>query len=357
MTSLFSPLEIRGVTLRNRIALSPMCTYSCDAQDGKAHEWHIQHLGSRAAGGCGLVMTEATAVLPEGRISPQDLGIWSDDHIAGLKQVSAAIQQMGAVSAIQLAHAGRKAGTYRPWSPVRGYIPLDEYPSARNAPSAIPFKADTPVPHAMTLTEIEEVKSAFVQAAVRAEEAGFDVIELHAAHGYLLHQFLSPLSNQRTDEYGGSFENRIRLLQQIVVETRKVWPESKPLFVRISGTDWVDGGWTLDDSVRLAQIIGPLGVDLIDCSSGGSVADAQIPVGPGYQVFIADAVKSGSPCLSGAVGAITEAAQANQIIQDGQADIVLLGREMLRNPMWPIHAALELDAPAPWPAQYSWAVG
>ncbi|QYK52368.1 MAG: NADH:flavin oxidoreductase/NADH oxidase [Fimbriimonadaceae bacterium] len=357
MIHLFSPLTLRGVTLRNRIGLSPMCMYSCDAQDGKAHSFHIQHLGSRAAGGCGLVMTEATAILPEGRISPQDLGIWSDDHIPGLTQVTNAIHQAGAVSAIQLAHAGRKAGTYRPWSPVRGYIPLEEYPSARNAPSPIPFKADTPVPHELTLTEIEGVKQAFVDATHRALESGFDVVELHSAHGYLLHQFLSPLSNRRTDQYGGSFENRTRLHHELVKDVRKVWPESKPLFMRISGTDWVQGGWTLEDSVRLTKDLAPLGVDLIDCSSGGTVADAQIPIGPGYQVFIAEAVKSQTDCLSGAVGAITEPDQANQIILAGQADMVFLGREMLRNPYWPIQAAKALGETPTWPDQYGWAVG
>jgi len=331
--------------------------YSCEAQDGKAHEWHIQHLGSRAAGGCGLVMTEATAVVPEGRISPQDLGIWSDDHIPGLKQVTEAIHQVGAVSAIQLAHAGRKSGTYRPWSPARGYIPLEEYPSARNAPSPVPFRTDTPVPHELTIAEIEAVKQSFVDATHRSLAAGFDVIELHSAHGYLLHQFLSPLSNQRTDQYGGSFENRTRLHHELVQDVRKVWPESKPLFLRISGTDWVDGGWTLEDSVRLAQDLTPLGVDLIDCSSGGSTANAQIPVGPGYQVFIAEAIKSQSSCLSGAVGSITEPDQANQIILSGQADMVFLGREMLRNPYWPIHAAKALGETPIWPDQYGWAVG
>lgn len=358
MSQLFAPLTLRSLTLRNRIALSPMCTYSCEAKDGLATSWHIHHLASRAAGGCGLVMTEATAVLPEGRISPQDLGIWSDDHIAPLKPVTEAIHSMGAASAIQIAHAGRKAGTYRPWSEVRGYIPeSDGGWNKKDAPSAVPFREDTPIPHEMSKDEVQNLIQAFTDATRRSHEAGFQIVELHSAHGYLLHQFLSPISNHRTDEYGGSFENRTRLHREIVTACRAVLPEEKPLMMRISGTDWVEGGWTIENSIELTKNLMPLGLDFVDVSSGGSTANADIPVGPGYQVHLAEAIKHGANIATGAVGSITNAHQAEAIIAGKRADMVFIGRELLRTPYWAHEAAKSLNVNPMWPNQYAWAVG
>ena len=355
---LFEPLTIRDVTLPNRVALSPMCMYSCENLDGMANDWHVVHLGSRASGGCGLVMTEATAVEPEGRISPQDLGIWSDDHVAPLKKVTDFIRSQGSVSAIQLAHAGRKAGTYRPWSEARGFIDEEDGGwSNKKAPSEVVFKEGNPVPHAMSVGEIRDLIQQFVRATERSNAAGFDVVELHSAHGYLMHQFLSPLSNHRTDEYGGDFAGRTRLHHELVEAVRAVWPAGKPLFMRLSVTDWVDGGWSTSDSGQLAKSLASLGVDLIDCSSGGTTPDAKIPVGPGYQVHLAEAVKVDSGLPVGAVGQITDVDQAEEILTSGQADVVFLGRELLRNPYWVQDAARAKGVDYPWPNQYAWAVG
>lgn len=348
--SLFSPFQLRDVVFRNRIGISPMCQYSC--QDGFATDWHLVHLGSRAVGGAGMVMVEATAVSPEGRISPQDLGIWKDAHIEPLARVARFIQEQGAVPAIQIAHAGRKASTAAPWQggqPVGmeagGWSPV-------LGPSAISFDAASQTPQAMTLADIEALIVAFAEAARRALKAGFQVLELHAAHGYLLHSFLSPLSNQRTDAYGGSLENRMRLLLEIATEARQIWPETLPLWVRISATDWAEGGWDVDQSVQLAIELKKRGVDLMDVSSGGAVPDAKIPVAPGYQVPLAEQIRQQAGLPTAAVGMITEAQQANAIIEQGQADMTLLGRESLRDPYWPLHAAHQLGVDAVWPQQY-----
>ncbi len=350
MTGLFDELKIRGVTLRNRIAVSPMCQYSC--VDGMATDWHLVHLGSRAVGGAALVFTEATAVTPEGRISPQDLGIWNDAQADALVRTVSFIREQGAASGIQLAHAGRKASVRRPWDPP-GVVPESEGGWARiEAPSAIPFSHETLVPHEMTEADIAGVVAAFVAAAKRSLAAGFDVIELHAAHGYLLHEFMSPISNKRTDRYGGAFENRTRLAREVVVAVRAVWPESHPLFVRISATDWTEGGWDLPQSIELSRALKGLGVDMIDTSSGGNVATATIPLGPGYQVPFAEAIRREAGIATGAVGLITDAEQAEQVIQSEQADMVLLARELLRDPYWPLAAAQELGQNISWPAQY-----
>ncbi|HJT22915.1 MAG TPA: NADH:flavin oxidoreductase/NADH oxidase [Nitrospira sp.] len=349
MPHLFEPITFRGVTLPNRIAVSPMCQYS--SKQGFATDWHVVHLGSRAVGGAGLVFTEATAVLPEGRISPQDLGIWSDDHIEPLGRIARFVQEQGSVAGMQLAHAGRKGSTYRPWD---GHGAISEadggWPVV--APSAVAFAEDYAVPQALTEEGIRAVVSAFAAAAGRACEAGFRVVEIHAAHGYLLHQFLSPLSNQRRDRYGGSFENRTRLLREVVEAVRKVWPEDCPLFIRISATDWTDGGWDLDQSVELARHLRPLGVDVFDCSSGGNLPHAKIPVGPGYQTPFAEQIRRDTGMPTGAIGLITAPVQADHILRTGQADLVLLAREMLRDPYWPLRAARELGRTVPWPVQY-----
>lgn len=350
MSNLFDPLSVRDVTLPNRIVVSPMCEYS--SIDGFANDWHLVHLGSRAVGGTGLVMTEAAAVAGEGRISPEDLGIWSDSHIDFLSRISRFIHSQSSVAGIQLAHAGRKASTYRPWD-GNGAVP-EESGGWKNvvAPSAIPFAEDYVHPRALVRDEIRAVTRAFSEAATRARAAGFRVIEIHAAHGYLLSEFLSPLANRRTDEYGGSFENRIRLLLEVVRAVRAVWPESAPLFVRISATDWVEGGWTLDESVELARRLKDSGVDLIDCSSGGNVAPHQIPVGPGYQTPFAERIRREAEILTGAVGMITDPAQADHIIRTGQADLAIIAREFLRDPYWPLRAARSLGYAVPWPVQY-----
>ena len=350
MPGLFDELKLRGLTLRNRIAVSPMCQYSCT--DGLANDWHFVHLGSRAVGGAALVFAEATAVTPDGRISPQDLGIWNDAQADALARTVSFIDAQGEAAGIQLAHAGRKASTFRPWD-GSGAVPVPAGGWARvDAPSAIPFSADYLVPHAMTEAEIAGVVEAFAAAARRALAAGFRVIELHAAHGYLLHEFLSPLSNTRTDRYGGAFENRTRFVREVAAAVRRVWPDSHPLFVRISATDWTDGGWDLPQSIELARALKECGVDLIDASSGGNVATAKIPVGPGYQTPFAEAIRREAGIATGTVGLITDSAQAEQIIRSGQADIVLLAREMLRDPYWPLRAARELGATIGWPAQY-----
>jgi 2,4-dienoyl-CoA reductase-like NADH-dependent reductase (Old Yellow Enzyme family) len=350
MSHLFESLVLRDVTLPNRITVSPMCQYSCS--DGFATDWHLVHLGSRAVGGAGLIFTEATAVLPEGRISPQDLGLWTDKHIAALVGVTQFIHEMGSNAGIQLAHAGRKASTYRPWEPQQGAVPESKGGWRVVAPSAEPFSDDYPVPEGLSIEGIQAVIQAFAGAAARALEAGFRVIEIHAAHGYLLHQFLSPLCNRRNDRYGGSFENRIRLLRDVTEAVRKQWPERLPLWVRISATDWVDGGWDLEQSIELVRQLKTMGVDVVDCSSGGTVPHAKIPFGPGYQTSFAERIRRETGMLTAAVGMITSPAQADHIIRSGQADVVLLAREFLRDPYWPLHAARELGHPFSWPAQY-----
>jgi 2,4-dienoyl-CoA reductase-like NADH-dependent reductase (Old Yellow Enzyme family) len=347
---LFAPMTIRGVTLRNRIGVSPMCQYSC--VDGYATPWHMVHLGSRAVGGAGAVIAEATAVTSEGRISPGDLGIWSEAHAEALAPIAHFIEAQGAVAGIQLAHAGRKASTAPPWEGV-GYLdPAQGGWRPILAPSAVPFHAEAPVPEALDENGIRAVVDAFAQAVARAREVGFRLAEIHAAHGYLLHQFLSPLSNQREDAYGGSFENRTRIVRETVRAVRREWPDDLPLFVRISATDWVEGGWDAEQSVELARMLGPLGVDVIDCSSGGNVARVRIPIGPGYQVEFAERIRREAGVATAAVGLITTAAQADAIVREGRADMVLLARQLLRDPYWPLHAAKELGVPLPWPVQY-----
>lgn len=349
MPLVFDSLTIRAVTLKNRLVVSPMCQYS--SKDGFASDWHLVHLGSRAVGGAGLVITEATAISPEGRISNEDLGIWQDEHIGNLKRITHFIDQQGAVAGIQLAHAGRKASHQAPWKGGKAYTSEKEaWPTL--APSAIAHTAGEPLPTAMDLAAIEKLRQDFVSAAQRSVEAGFKVIELHAAHGYLLHSFLSPLSNQRSDAYGGSFGNRIRLLLEIVSDIRKVIGEDLSLWVRISATDWVAGGWTLEDSIALVKILKDKGVDLIDCSSGGNSPEQKIPVGALYQVNFSEAIKSATGILTGAVGLITRAEEVNQIIQNGQADVVLQARQMLRDPYFPLHAAQEMGIDLPWPSPY-----
>jgi len=348
MDKLFSPLTIKEITLRNRIVTSPMCQYS--ATDGYANDWHLVHLGTRAVGGVGLIIAEATAVLPEGRITPGDLGLWSDGHIDGLKRIATFINSQGAVAGIQIAHAGRKASCAVPW---KGGRQLDE-PSGgwqTVAPGDIPFLPGERVPESLSREGIKKVISGFASAADRALAAGFRVIEIHSAHGYLLHEFLSPLSNNRTDEYGGSFENRIRLLTQVTEAVRKEWPAEYPLFVRISATDWSEGGWTLEESIKLAGILKDMGVDLIDCSSGGNIHDAKIPVAPAYQVPFSNAIRK-TGILTGTVGFITTAAQAESILQEEKADLVLLAKELLRNPYFALNAARELGEDMEWPVQY-----
>lgn len=349
-SSLFSPLHIRDVVLRNRVVVSPMCEYS--SRDGFASDWHMVHLGSRAVGGAGAVLTEASAVTAAGRISSADLGIYSDDHVEPLARIFRFIEAHGAVPGMQLAHAGRKASTAEPWKGGGPVSPADGGWEPIWAPSAIPFREGWQVPWAMPVTEIQGVARAFAAAARRLLRAGGKIAEIHAAHGYLLHQFLSPLSNHRDDEYGGSFDNRTRIVRDVVDAVRSVWPERLPLWVRISATDWTEGGWTIDDSVALAAQLGPRGVDLIDCSSGGNVASAVIPLGPGYQVPFAEQIRRDTGLATGAVGLITEPLQAEAIIRDGQADVVLLARELLRDPYWPLHAAKTLGVPAAVPIQY-----
>jgi 2,4-dienoyl-CoA reductase-like NADH-dependent reductase (Old Yellow Enzyme family) len=350
MPHLFDPLSIRDVTFANRVFVSPMCEYS--SSDGYASDWHLVHLGSRAVGGAGLVLTEATAVVPEGRISPQDLGIWTDNHVEPLARIVRFIQEQGSAAGMQLAHAGRKASTYRPWE-GNGAIPESAGGWKKVvAPSALPFADHYPMPQALTSNGIQEVVHAFVAAARRACEAGFRVIEIHAAHGYLIHEFLSLLSNQRSDAYGGSFENRTRILREVVAAVRRVWPERAPLFVRISATDWVEGGWDIEQSVELARQLKGLGVDLIDCSSGGNVPNAKIPLGPAYQTPFAEQIRREASILTGAVGMITSPTQAEGIVAGERADAVIMAREFLRDPYWPLRAARELGQPMSWPVQY-----
>ena len=327
-----------------------MCQYSC--QDGFANDWHFVHLGSRAVGGAGLVIVEATAVTPEGRITPGDMGIWTEKHIAPLQRIVRFGHENGARMGIQLAHAGRKASTARPWEGGKKITPAQDGWEDVLAPSAIPFSKDYPQPAALDKTGIRHIVDAFAKAAERALEAEFDLVEIHAAHGYLLHEFLSPLSNQRTDEYGGSFENRIRALVEVTDAVRHVWPAELPLWVRISATDWAEGGWDENQSADLAKVLKQHGVDLINASSGALVEYARIPVAPGYQVEFAEKIRREAGIATGAVGMITDAAQAETIIRTRQADVVLLARELLRDPYWPLHAAEQLGRPTTWPVQY-----
>jgi 2,4-dienoyl-CoA reductase-like NADH-dependent reductase (Old Yellow Enzyme family) len=349
MPHLFSKLRMRDIDFANRIVVSPMCQYS--SVDGYANDWHFAHLAARAVGGAALVFTEAAAVTPEGRISPQDLGVWSEKHFEPLERIARFMENQGARAGIQLAHAGRKGSTYRPGA-GQGAVAESAGGWRPVAPSATAFSDTYAKPDELTIDEIKSLQRAFAVAAERAAAAGFEVIEIHAAHGYLIHEFLSPLSNRRVDAYGGSFENRTRFLRECVEAVRDVLPERCPLFVRISATDWVEGGWDIDQSVELARLLLSLGVDLIDCSSGGNLEKAEIPIGPGYQTPFAERIRREADIATAAVGMITAPAQADQIIRNDQADLVLLAREMLRDPYWPMHAAQELEQIAPWPVQY-----
>lgn len=348
MSQLFSPFRIKDLEFKNRIFVSPMCQYS--SQDGLPNEWHLVHLGGRAVGGAALVMAEATGVSPIGRISPSDLGVWSDDHTAAFRPIAKFIKEQGAIPAIQIAHAGRKASTRKPWE---GGKPILESEGGWRtiAPSSIPF-GDSPAPREMSRQEIDEVVEQFEQAARRSLAAGFEVIEIHMAHGYLVHEFLSPLSNQRTDEFGGGFESRARFPLMIADAVRKVWPAHLPVFARISATDWAEGGWDLEQSIVLSKRLKERGIDLIDCSSGGLVPHVKIPLSAGYQVPFAAAIRREAGLPTSAVGLITEAEQAEKIIAEGQADAVSLARAVLRNPYWPLEAAKKLGADIRWPAQY-----
>ncbi|ROO30258.1 NADH:flavin oxidoreductase/NADH oxidase [Salinisphaera orenii] len=350
MSDLFSPWTLGEVTFRNRIFVAPMCQYS--SADGHPTDWHFVHLGSRAVGGAGLVMIEATAVTPDGRITPDDSGIWDEAHIDSFRRIVDFMHAQGTVAGMQIAHAGRKASTDAPW---RGGRPLgpDERGWTPVAPSALAFAEGHPVPRAMSADDIAETVTAFADAARRARDAGIRVLEIHMAHGYLLHEFLSPLSNERDDDYGGALENRARFPLEVVRAVRAVWPKALPLFVRISATDWVDGGWDIEQSVRLAHWLKAEGVDLVDCSAGGSTPDAVIPTGPGYQTPFAARIRHEVGIATGAVGLITEPVQAEHIVHSGQADCVLLAREFLRDPHFPLRAAAELrHAEADWPPQY-----
>ncbi|HTB52246.1 MAG TPA: NADPH dehydrogenase NamA [Ferruginibacter sp.] len=349
MAKLFEPLQIKSVTLKNRIAVSPMCEYS--SEDGFANDWHLVHLGSRAVGGAGLVIMEATAVSPEGRITPSDMGIWKDEHISGLQRITTFIHQHNAVAGIQLAHAGRKGSNTEPWNGSKE-IGLTQGGWKVVAPSAIPFYEGADTPAALTEEGIKKVIADFKAAAQRAYTAGFKIIEIHAAHGYLINEFLSPFSNQRTDNYGGSFDNRTRLLIEVVTAIKSVWPADFPLFVRISATDWKEGGWDIEQSVTLSKRLKELGVDLIDCSSGGVIPNVKIPLVQGYQVPLSTQVKKEAAILTGTVGLITNAKQAEEILQNQQADLILLAREFLRDPYFPLHAAKELNVDVKWPVQY-----
>jgi 2,4-dienoyl-CoA reductase-like NADH-dependent reductase (Old Yellow Enzyme family) len=349
MPNLFEPLRLRSLQLAHRILVSPMCQYSCE--DGFATDWHLVHLGGRAVGGAALVFTEATAVTAEGRISPQDLGIYDDRHVEALARIVRFVQGQGAAAGIQLAHAGRKASTRRPWDgagaiapAAGGWEPL--------GPTGEPFADNYPVPRALTADDLASVVAAFRSAALRARAAGFDVVEIHAAHGYLIHELLSPLVNTRADEYGGSYDGRVRLCLEVAGAIRSVWPERLPVFVRLSCSDWREGGWDVEQSVELARRLRDRGVDLVDCSSGGAVLDAKVPAGPGYQVPFAERIRREAGIATGAIGLITSAAQADTIVRTGQADCVLLARELLRHPYWPLHAAHELGVVLPWPPQY-----
>lgn len=354
MSVLFSPFQLRSVTFRNRVVMAPMCMYSTD--EGVPGNWHLVHLGSRAMGGAGVVMTEACAVSREGRISPMDLGIWSDEHVQAFRPIVEFIRQAGAVAAIQLAHSGRKGSTAVPWL---GHKPVYDQPGGWTplGPSPVPYATGYPPPIEMGAADLKKVVNDFAAAARRACAAGFQVIECHMGHGYLLHSFLSPISNHRRDDWGGSLENRCRLPLQVAAAVREAVPKSQPLFVRISSTDWVAGGWDLAQSIQLAKWMKELGVDLIDCSSGAVTADSPVPVAPGFQVPFATAIREQVQIATGAIGLITEPAQAEQIVGTGLADLVFVGRGLLDDPYWALHAARKLRAEGDWPVQYARAVG
>ncbi|WP_037854792.1 NADH:flavin oxidoreductase/NADH oxidase [Streptomyces sp. NRRL S-340] len=355
MSALFEPYTLREVTIPNRVWMPPMCQYSAAPEGpsaGVPGDWHFAHYAARAAGGTGLIIVEATAVSPEGRISPYDLGIWNDAQVEAFRRITGFLRAQGTVAAVQLAHSGRKASTERPW---KGGAPVG--PEAHGwqpvAPSAVPFEEGHPVPHELTVEEIQQIVGQFAAAARRALTAGFEIAEIHGAHGYLINEFLSPHSNRRTDAYGGSYENRVRFALEVVDAVRAVWPDDKPLFFRISATDWLEeNGWTADDTVRFAAQLHTHGIDLLDVSTGGNASAVRIPTGPGYQVPFAARVKAETPMPVAAVGLITEAGQAEKILANGEADAVLLGRELLRNPSWARHAARELGATVHVPDQY-----
>ena len=349
MAHLFDSLKLRDIVLPNRIGLPPMCQYS--AHDGVAADWHFVHYGTRATGGAGLMIVEATAVTAEGRISPGDLGLWNDGQIEPLARIARLAGEHGTVAAVQLAHAGRKAGISLGWQEQRS-LRADEGGWATVAPSAHSFGPGYDVPQAPDEAGIRAVIDQFAAAARRARDAGFPIVEIHAAHGYLLHQFLSPLSNQRTDEWGGSFENRTRLVREVARTVRAEWPERLPMLIRLSATDWVEGGWNIEETVALCRSLKELGIDLVDVSTAGLLPTAKIPVGPGFQTEFAERVRHEADLPVAAVGMITSPAQADHIVRSGQADMVLLGRELLRNPYWPLAAARELGQPASWPKQY-----
>ncbi len=349
MSALFTPLRLRGLEVRNRIFVSPMCQYS--SHDGLPTDWHLVHLGSRAVGGAGLVMVEASAVTPEGRISPFDSGIWSEAHAAAFRPIARFLREHGAVPAIQIAHAGRKASTGRPWEGGRP-IPPEAGGWRPIAPSAIPFSENHARPREMTADDIDAAVASFERAARLSVDAGFEAVEIHGAHGYLIHEFLSPHSNRRTDDHGGPFENRVRFPLRVARAVRAAVPAERPVLVRISATDWAEGGWDIDQSVRFAALLKEAGVDLVDCSSGGAVSFAKVPVAPGYQVPFAERIRRETGIATGAVGLIAEARQAEEIIASGRADAVLLARAMLRDPYWPLRAARALGVEGPWPPQY-----
>ena len=349
MAKLFQPLKIKSVTLPNRLVVSPMCQYS--SKDGFANDWHFVHLGSRAVGGAALIIAEATAVSPEGRITPNDLGIWKDEHIAELKKITSFIKSQGSIPGIQLAHAGRKASHHVPWQ-GGGPLKENENPWETLAPSSIAFKEGEPLPKELDQKGIEKVITDFEKATERVIEAGFEVIEIHGAHGYLLHEFLSPLSNKRQDAYGGNFENRCRFVLETVKAIRKKWSSERPLFYRISATDWVDDGWSINDSIRLSSMLKDHDVDLIDCSSGGNVSGVRIPVGPLYQVPFSEQIRQKAQIKTGAVGMITTFSEAENILQNEQADLIVMARQFLRDPYFPMHAAKELGVDLRWPVQY-----
>jgi 2,4-dienoyl-CoA reductase-like NADH-dependent reductase (Old Yellow Enzyme family) len=354
MAKLFEPLRTKGVEFANRLVVSPMCEYSSD--DGFANDWHLVHLGSRAIGGAGLIFTEATAVSPEGRISPWDLGIWKDEHIEFLSRIVSFIHQHGSIAGIQLAHAGRKASVDTPWRGGK-FLSDDESGWQPVAPSAVPYREGDKIPHEMSVDEIRKVINDFRDAASRSLKCGFKVVEIHAAHGYLINEFFSQVSNLRTDEYGGTFENRIRIVIEILEAIQSVWPDELPIFVRISASEWSESGWTINDSVQLARVLKERGVDLIDCSSGGNVRGAKIETGPLYQVPFAERVKKDAGIMTGAVGLITTPQQCEEILQMGKADMIFLARQFLRDPYFPLHAAKELGVDIKWPDQYLRAKG
>ena len=349
MSKLFSSFNVRGLELKNRIAVSPMCQYS--SEDGMPTDWHFVHLGSRAVGGAAIVFAEATAVSPEGRITPDDAGIWDDKHIEGYRRTTSFIKSQNSIAGIQIAHAGRKASTFAPWKGA-GAIAMQNGGWQTLGPSSIPFNDIYSIPKEMDKDDIIKVIEQFKSAAIRAIDAGFGIIELHMAHGYLVHEFLSPISNKRKDEYGGSLENRCRLAIEIAYAVREAIPEELPLFARLSVTDWVDNGWDVEQTIYLSKKLKEAGVDLIDCSSGGNVAEASLPLGSGYQIPFSERIKNEVEIYTGGVGLITSPEQAEHIIRTGQADIVVLGREVLRNPYWPLYAARKLKADVEWPKQY-----